>query len=80
MVSAKINKCQKNSYTFLHKNDCETPNRDIYIDLLLINFNLLSVLLHYAYQQISDSEIYTAITTKRQLNTLFFQHNLCYIR
>ena len=36
---------------------------DIYTDLLSINFNLLSVLLHYAYHQISDFEIYTAITT-----------------
>ena len=33
------------------------------IDLLLINFNLLSVLLYYAYHQVSDFEIYTAITT-----------------
>ena len=31
--------------------------------MLSINFNLLSVLLHYAYHQISDFEIYTAITT-----------------
>ena len=32
---------QKNSYIFLHKNDCKTPYTDIYIDLLSINFNLL---------------------------------------
>ena len=38
-------KClKKNSYFFLHNNDCRTPYIDIYIDLLLINFNLLSVL------------------------------------
>ena len=38
-------KClKKNSYIFLHKNDCKTPYIDIYIDLLSINFNLLSVL------------------------------------
>ena len=43
--SAKMNKCQKkNSYIFLHKNDCETPYIDIYVDLLSINFNLLPVL------------------------------------
>ena len=54
---------QKKSYIFLHINDCGTPYLDIYIDLLSINFNLLSVLLHYAYYQISDSEIYTALTT-----------------
>ena len=44
-VSAKINKCHKmNSYIFLHSNDCKTPYIDIHIDLLSINFNLLSVL------------------------------------
>ena len=38
-------KClKKNSYIFLHINDCETPYIDIYIDLLLINFNLLPIL------------------------------------
>ena len=58
-----INKCQKNLYIFLHNNDCETPYIDIYIDLLSINFNLLSVLLRYAYHQISDFETCTAITT-----------------
>ena len=42
-VSAKINKCSKKSYIFLHSNDCKTPYIDIYIDLLSINFNLLSV-------------------------------------
>ena len=36
---------------------------DIYIDLLSINFNLLSILLHYAYHQISDFETYTVIVT-----------------
>ena len=44
-VSTKINKChKKNSYFFLHRNDCKTPYIDIYIELLSINFNLLSVL------------------------------------
>ena len=71
-VSAKINKCSKKSYIFLHSNDCKTPYIDIYIDLLSINFNLLSVLQHYAYHQISDFEIYTSLTTILQLNTLFF--------
>ena len=38
-------KClKKNSYIFLYNNDCKTPYIDIYIDLLSINFNLLSVL------------------------------------
>ena len=38
-------KClKKNSYNFLHNNDCKTPYIDIYIDLLSINFNLLSIL------------------------------------
>ena len=38
-------KClKKNSYIFLHNNDCKTPYIDIYIDLLSIKFNLLSVL------------------------------------
>ena len=59
--NAKINKCLKNSYIFLHNNDWETPYIDIYIELLSINFNFLSVLLHYVYHQISDSEIYTAL-------------------
>ena len=36
---------------------------DIYIDLLSINFNLLSVHLHCAYHQVSDYEIYTSLTT-----------------
>ena len=43
------------------------PNNDsktlIYIDWLSINLNLLHVHLHYAYHQISDYEIYTALTT-----------------
>ena len=44
-VSAKISKCyKKNSYIFLHNSDCKTPYIDIYIDLMSINFNLLSVL------------------------------------
>ena len=29
---------------FRHNNDCKTPYIDIYIDLLPINFNLLSIL------------------------------------
>ena len=42
---AKTNKChKKNSFIFLSNNDCKTPYRDIYIDLLSINLNLLSVL------------------------------------
>ena len=44
-VSAKTSKCHKNnSYIFLHNNNCKTPYIYIYIDLLSINFNLLSVL------------------------------------
>ena len=36
-------KChKKNSYIFQQNNDCETPYIDVYIELLLINFNLLS--------------------------------------
>ena len=38
-------KClKKNSYIFLHNNDFKTPYVDIYIDLLSINFTLLSIL------------------------------------
>ena len=49
-------KClKKNSYIFLHDNDSKTPYIDIYIDLLLINFNLLSIF--------SDFEICTSLTT-----------------
>ena len=44
----------KNSYIFLHINDCETPYIDIYIDLLSISLTLLSVLLHCSYNQVSD--------------------------
>ena len=66
-------KClRKNSYILLHNNDCKTPYIDIYIDLLSINFNLLSLLQHYAYHQISDFEIYTSLTIILQLNALFF--------
>ena len=44
-VSAKISKChKKNSYVFLYNNDCKILYIDIYIDLLSINFNLLSVI------------------------------------
>ena len=44
-VSAKKNKChKKNSYIFLHDNDCKTRYIDIYIDLLSINFNLMFIL------------------------------------
>ena len=69
----KDKQCQKkNSYIFLLKNDCKTPYIDIFIQLLSINFNLLSVLQHYAYHQISDFEINTSLTTILQLNTLFF--------
>ena len=53
---------QNNSHIFLHNNDCESPYIEIYIDLLSINFNLMSVLLYCAHHQISDYEIYTALT------------------
>ena len=63
-ISAKISKYhKKNLYIFLHSNDCKTPYIDIYIDLLSINFNLLFVLQHYAYHQISDFGIYIPLTT-----------------
>ena len=66
-------KCLKNnSYIFLHNSDCKTPYINIYIDLPSINFNLLSVLSHYAYHQISDFEIHTSPTTILQLNAFFF--------
>ena len=42
-MSAKMNKCHKKNI-FLHNNDCETSYIGIYIDFLLINFNLLFVL------------------------------------
>ena len=66
-------KCLKNnSYIFLHNSDSKTPYINIYIDLPSINFNLLSVLSHYAYHQISDFEIHTSPTTILQLNAFFF--------
>ena len=66
-------KClKKNSYIFLHNSDSKTPQIDIHIDSLLINFNLLSVLQHYVYHQISDFEIYASLTTILQLNVMFF--------
>ena len=72
-VSSKIRQClKKNSYIFQHNNDCKTLYIDIHIDLLSINFNLLSVLQYYAYHQINDFEIYTSLTTILQLNALFF--------
>ena len=38
-------KChKKNSHISLHNNDYKTPYTDLYIDLLSINFNILSVL------------------------------------
>ena len=43
-ISAKISVSKKNSYIFLHNNDCKTPDIDIYIGFLSINFNLLPVL------------------------------------
>ena len=76
-VSAKISNCyKKNSYIFLRNNDCKSLYIDIYIDLLAINFNLLSVPQHYVYHQISDFEINTSLTTTLQLNTLFFPTQL----
>ena len=66
-------KClRNNSHIFLHKNDCKTPHIDIYIDLMSINFNLLPILQHYAYHQISNFEICTSLTTILQLNALLF--------
>ena len=75
-------KClKKNSYIFLHNNYCKTPYIDIDIDLLSINFNLMSVIQLYAYHQISDFEIHTSLTTILQLNALFFlTYNQCCIR
>ena len=62
--NAKMNNChKKNSYIFVHNNDCKTPYIDIYTDLLSINFNLLSVLWYYAYHQICNFEMYTSLTT-----------------
>ena len=44
-VSAKKRKShKKNQYISLHKNGCKTPLIGIYIDLLSINLNLLSLL------------------------------------
>ena len=45
-MNAKIDQHHKK---LLHNNDCETPYIEIYIDLQLINFNLLPILLNYAY-------------------------------
>ena len=63
MMGVKLMRERPVSYIFLHNNDYKTPYIDIYIDLLSINFNLLSVLQHYAYYQISDFEIYAPVTT-----------------
>ena len=41
----------------------KVPYIDIYIDLLSINFNLLSVLWHHAYHQIGEFDIYNTLTT-----------------
>ena len=57
------NKCHKKIIYFPDNNDCETPYIDIYIDLLSINFNLMSALLCYVYDHISDTQICTALTT-----------------
>ena len=60
-VSAKVNQRHKN--IFPHNIDWEIPQIVIYIDLLSFNSHLLSVFMHCAYHQISDYEIYTALTT-----------------
>ena len=44
MMGVKLMRERPVSYIFLHNNDYKTPYIDIYIDLLSINFNLLSVL------------------------------------
>ena len=45
-VSAKITKChEKNSYIFLHNNDCKTPYIDIYVDLLSVMLIIRSAIL-----------------------------------
>ena len=63
MMGVKLMRERPVSYIFLHNNDYKTPYIDIYIDLLSINFNLLSALKRYAYHQISEFEIYTSLTT-----------------
>ena len=56
----RVNVTKKNIY-FSAKHDRETPYIDIYIDLLSINFNLLSILLHCIYRYVSGYEIYIAL-------------------
>ena len=56
----RVNVTKKIIY-FSAKHDRETPYIDIYIDLLSINFNLLSILLHCIYHYISGYEIYTGL-------------------
>ena len=66
-------KClKKNSCVFFHNSDCKTPYIEFFIDFLSIHFNLLSVLQHYTYDQISDFEIYTSLAKILQLNALLF--------
>ena len=47
----------------MHNNDFKPPYIDIYFDELSINFKLLSVHLHCAYNHLSDYNVYTALTT-----------------
>ena len=54
---------QKNSFILLHSNDFKPPYIDIYFHELPINFKLLSVHLHCAYNHLSDYNVYTALTT-----------------
>ena len=61
-MQSKISATKK-SYIFLYNNNCETSYIDIYIDLVSINLNFLSILQHYAYHQIGDFEICAALTT-----------------
>ena len=56
----RVNVTKKIIY-FSAKHDRETPYIDIYIDLLSINFNLLSILLHCIYRYVSGYEIYIAL-------------------
>ena len=46
-VIAEINQLHKKFIHFSVENDCETPYIEIYIDLLSINFHLLSALSYF---------------------------------
>ena len=58
----------KDAYIFVHNNACETPYIHIYIDLLSINFNLLSLLM-FCLMFTIRSVIFKFILHEQQYNS-----------